>query len=205
MFETAAVLGVGIAMLAVVGTPVAVGVVAGPGYEPSVAVLRILAVAIALSFLVATWGLVLLALRRHTALLVANGIAFVAAAGSSIVLIPSAHARGAAVAVLAAELTLTTVYGVLLTWGRSSVRFSPRRGTARARCRRGRVCRRAAAPAPAAVALLLAAVVYSAAVVGLGLMPPEVLDSFRLTRTRLAGRRRIPAGRAIPTVADRVR
>ena len=56
LWDTALVIGAGAAVLTAVGAPVAIRVIAGPDYEPSVAVLRIMAGALFASFFVAIWG-----------------------------------------------------------------------------------------------------------------------------------------------------
>jgi O-antigen/teichoic acid export membrane protein len=97
-----------------VGAEVAIDVVAGPGFEPSIEVLQILGVALVGTFLLATWGYSLLSLRRHRAILVGNLLALIVAAGAGAPLIVSEGARGGAIALTLAELTLALAYGVAL-------------------------------------------------------------------------------------------
>jgi O-antigen/teichoic acid export membrane protein len=107
-------LGVWFGLCLGVGAEVAIDVVAGPGFEPSIEVLQILGVALVGTFLLATWGYSLLSLRRHRAILVGNLLALIVAAGAGAPLIVSEGARGGAIALTLAELTLALAYGVAL-------------------------------------------------------------------------------------------
>lgn len=114
MFEVSTILGVGIALGLALGAEFAIDVVAGAGFEDAVVVLRLLALAIVTSFLVATWSYALLSLRAHGALLKCNAIAAVVAAAGTVVLGSSHGAEGAAIATVAAEAALALSYLVAL-------------------------------------------------------------------------------------------
>ena len=98
LWDTSLVIGAGAAVLTVVGAPVAIAVVAGPEYEPSVTALRIMAGALFASFFVAIWGFGLLSIGAYRSLLVANVIALAVAGGLALALAPEYGADGAATA-----------------------------------------------------------------------------------------------------------
>ena len=125
--QTTALLGVWVAVCLVLGAPFAIEVIAGASFDPSTPVLRIQGVAVAATFLLSTWGFVLLSLRRHRALLVANVIALAVACGLTLGLGSGPlGARGAAIATVGAEIALALAYAVTLFGSRSDLRFPPR-------------------------------------------------------------------------------
>jgi O-antigen/teichoic acid export membrane protein len=115
------IVGAWLALCLVVGAELAVDVVAGPKFEPSVEVLRLMAPALAANFLVATWGYALLSLRRHRAILVCSLVALVVAAGLGIPLIDAHGASGAAVSLAVAEVAFAASYGIALIRSRPAV------------------------------------------------------------------------------------
>jgi O-antigen/teichoic acid export membrane protein len=106
--------GAGLAIVLAAGAAVAIDVVAGPGYEPSIPTLRIAAASLVATALIALGGYVLLALRRHRALLAANVLALVTTAVLCAALAERDGATGAALALLAGEALLAVAYGVAL-------------------------------------------------------------------------------------------
>jgi O-antigen/teichoic acid export membrane protein len=104
--------------------PTIVSVLAGDAGEPSVAVLRLQAPALAATFVAIACGYALLSLRRHVALLAANLLALVLSVGLCFVFIPLWEARGAAVATTVAEIGLAAANLVLLTRFGKGVRLS---------------------------------------------------------------------------------
>ncbi len=114
LFEVSVVVGSGIAVLLIVGAPVAIAVIAGPEFEPADDVLRVLAVAQLTLFLVATWVYALLALRRYRVIMVATLAATAVAAIGTVVLVPPLGALGAGIATAAADATLAVCYIVSL-------------------------------------------------------------------------------------------
>ena len=109
------ILGGWMALCIVVGADFLIAVVAGPDFEPSVEVLQLQGAAILGTFLVATWGYSLLALRRHRAILVCNAVALALAAVLSVWLIDRHGAEGGAVALTATELALAAAYAIALS------------------------------------------------------------------------------------------
>ena len=114
LFEVSLIIGAGMTVALAAGAEFAVGVVAGPGFEESVGVLRLQAASIVTAFLVATWLYALLSLKLYRALLLANSLAALTAIGGTILLAPSMGAHGAAIATVAAEavLALAAVIGL---------------------------------------------------------------------------------------------
>ena len=114
VWEMALILGVWIGLILGAGAPFAIDVVAGSGFDPAVPVLRIQAAAIVGGFLAVTLGYLLLSIRRHTALLVANSIALGGSLLLTLVLVPSYGAKGAAIATVAGEFGLAIAYSSVL-------------------------------------------------------------------------------------------
>jgi O-antigen/teichoic acid export membrane protein len=179
LWDSALVIGAGAAVLTAVGAPVAIRVIAGPDYEPSVPVLRIMAGALFASFFVAIWGFGLLSLGAYRSLLVANAIALVVAGGLALLLAPEYGADGAATATLLGELVLAVALGVQLMWSREDLRVELRIVS--------RVLVAAALAAavllipglPNVIDLVIASVVYLVAVVVLRAVPDEVWAALR--------------------------
>jgi O-antigen/teichoic acid export membrane protein len=119
LFEVALIAGVWMALVIWMGAPFAIDVIGGDRFEPATDALRALGFAMIGTFLVATWGLALLSLHRHTALLLANAAAVAIGTVATLVLEPSLGAEGAAIATAAAELGLGVIYiGVLAGYRR---------------------------------------------------------------------------------------
>jgi O-antigen/teichoic acid export membrane protein len=113
-FEGGVLAGGWFAIVIVIGAGFAIHVVAGAEGQPAVAVLRIMGIGVTATFLVSTWGFVLLSLRMNRALMIANAVALVLAITLSLVLIPLLHARGAAITTAALELSLACSYVAIL-------------------------------------------------------------------------------------------
>lgn len=106
IFEISLILGPWMALSIGILAPFAVAVVAGADFEPSVSVLRILAVAHFTGFLAVSGIYAMLALKRYRALVSANLLALTAAIAGTVLLAPQFGAQGAAVATVAADATL---------------------------------------------------------------------------------------------------
>ena len=174
ILELALIAGAGLALMVVLSAPFVIDVLAGKQGAPSAPVLQIQATALIATFLAVATGFPLLSLRRHMALLIANGAALIANVVLTLVLVPIDQARGAAIAAVAAESCLAIGQLVLLL-----------------RLRRTRLrIRSLAAVAVAAIAgaapLLLPGLhpllrtviglaIYAAGLALLGLRPPELM------------------------------
>jgi O-antigen/teichoic acid export membrane protein len=114
LLEVSLILGVWFALSLSLGARVAIKVIGGSNFEPSVRVLQIQAFVLIGTFLAVSLGFVLLSLRVHLALLLANAVALVTSIALTLALVPSLGARGAAVATVVGELGLAVAYGVAL-------------------------------------------------------------------------------------------
>ena len=179
LFEASTIVGAAIALMLALGAEFAVEVIGGlPEFEESVPVLRMLALALVTSFLVATWSFALLSLRAHGALLICNAIAAAIAALGTVLLAPGEGAMGAALATLAAEAALALSY--LIALRRVRAELTPRIGV---------VPKVAAAAAVGSCAALLGlhsaaeaaigGVAFTAVLFVLGAVPHELLSALR--------------------------
>ena len=184
LVETMVLAGCGLALSLFLGAGFAIRVVAGPGYGNSVEVLRILAVALLGTYVIAARGYALLSLNRLRAMLVSTAIALAVVVGAGAPLISVYGAKGAAIALVAAELTLALGYELSLSHGRPELRLAP-----------GYVLRAGAATLAAggaALALDLTSVVsavlglalYLAALLALGIIPAEIREAVFTRRHR---------------------
>jgi O-antigen/teichoic acid export membrane protein len=118
LVEVTVVLGTFLSLSLVLGAKPVIDVIGGARFAPSVPVLRIQGLALIATCLAASAGFVLLALRRHRSILVANAVALAMSIVLSFALIPHLRAQGAAVAVVLAEFTLAGMQVAMLLWAR---------------------------------------------------------------------------------------
>jgi O-antigen/teichoic acid export membrane protein len=177
VFEVSLLIGVLLALGIGVGAPFAIKVVAGPGFDQSIGVLRLLSVALVTSFLVATWSFALLSLKCFREILWANLIAAIVAIAGTLILAPGMGARGAALATVIAEAALVIAAVYLLR--RARPLLSPDLGIV------PKVALAAAlaigvalvVPAPSVVLAGLAGLVYTGVVLALRAVPPELFTA----------------------------
>lgn len=112
--ELSLVAGAGLALLVILSAPFVIQVLAGAQGAPAARVLQIQGLALIATFVSTATGFGLLALRRHTELLIANGGALVANVVLTLVLVPVDQARGAAIAAVIAESCLAICQLILL-------------------------------------------------------------------------------------------
>jgi len=183
--ETMMLAGCGVALGLFLGAGFAIHVIAGPGYGNSVEALRILAVALLGTFVISARGYALLSLDRLRPMLVSCAIALAVVVACGVPLISAYGAKGAAISMVAAELTLGLSYEFSLARSRPELRLSP-----------GFALRAVAATLVAgAVASVLGLVPVAAAVLGvalyvaallvLGIIPQEIREAL-LSRWRPA-------------------
>ena len=175
IFEVAVVAGLGCAIALAAGAGFIVDVVAGHGYHGSVTPLRLQAIALPASFMVAGWAYGVLSLRRHRQLLLSSTAAFVVSCALTVALASAYGARGAAGATIAGELTLALA--TLLALVRGSPQLRPHL-THAARAVAAAVPAAAvafAAGLPSLPAAMLAGCVYTAGVLILRALPGELL------------------------------
>jgi O-antigen/teichoic acid export membrane protein len=184
LVETMVLAGCGLALALFLGAAFAIHVIAGPGYGHSVEVLRILAVALLGTFVIAARGYALLSLDRLRAMLVSTAIALVVVVGAGAPLISAYGATGAAIALVAAELTLASGYEFSLSRKRAAVQLDP-----------GFVLRASAATlaagaaavvlgVPSLVSAVLGSAFYVAALLALGIIPAEIREAIFRRRRR---------------------
>ena len=177
LVETMVLAGCGLALAVFLGAPFAIRVVAGSGYGQSVEVLRILAIALLGTFVIAARGYALLSLDRLRAMLVCNAIALVVVLACGVPLISAYGAKGAAISMVAAELTLAICYERALSHQRPGLRLGPAfvlRATALALLA-GVVA--GVLGLPAVLAAVLGVALYLTALVALRIVPAEILEA----------------------------
>jgi O-antigen/teichoic acid export membrane protein len=121
MFELSVLVGVWVALALELGAGFAADVLGGHAAAPAAAVLRIQGLAVMATFVAVACSFPLLSLRRYQALLLANGLGLIVTLAVSLSLVPVLHARGAAIATVAAEVTLAGVTIVALMRARPDV------------------------------------------------------------------------------------
>jgi O-antigen/teichoic acid export membrane protein len=107
-FRAAAVFGCGLAVVLAIGAPFTIAVVAGPDFAEAADMLRIQAIGLGVALVTSVFSYALLSLRLHRELLLANAIALVVSIGFTLILGSAWGGKGAATAVVAAELCLAT-------------------------------------------------------------------------------------------------
>jgi O-antigen/teichoic acid export membrane protein len=114
MFELALVVGIWMVVCIEVGAPFAIHVLAGHQGDPAITVLRIQAPAVAATFVSVACAFPLLTTGHYRRVLLANLAAIIVVAATTVPLSDALGARGAAIAALAAELTLGTLMAAIL-------------------------------------------------------------------------------------------
>lgn len=191
--DSALLIGTGIALGVGVGAVVAIDIVGGSEAGGSVDVLRLLALAIPATYLIAVGSFALLALRATWAILACNVIAVAIAVGASALMIKPLGAEGAALTTVAVEWALGIAYLVALLRIDGGLRPTPS-----ALARLGLVLALAvgatlgttAAGLPAFPTLVVAMAVFAAGVAVAGLAPPEVALAVRERVGRTSGSNR---------------
>ena len=179
LFDVSVLVGAWMALCTVAGASVAIDVLAGPGFGPAAATLQIQGAALLASFLLATWGFVLISLHRHRELLLANGLALTLSITMSLLLVPTQGAEGGAVATVVSEAGLAGAYLLFLVRGHPELR--PRLGVAAKAAVATGVAAAAALlpPVPDLVALVIAATTYLVVALVLRAVPDELVVAAR--------------------------
>ncbi|MDO9353470.1 MAG: oligosaccharide flippase family protein, partial [Solirubrobacteraceae bacterium] len=124
LVEGTAILGGATVIALVIGAEPIILTLAGDKFGDAIVSMRIQGVALAITFVIATFGFTLMALHRHRAIIVCNALALTVSA-TTVLTLGSAHgADGASVGVLLGETTLLTAYLVALRLGPEPMRFS---------------------------------------------------------------------------------
>jgi O-antigen/teichoic acid export membrane protein len=122
LVEGTLVLGTFLSLMLVLAAKPVIDVLGGAAFAKSVPVLRIQGLALMATCVAVSAGYVLLALRRHRAILIANATALLVSVVASIVLISALDAQGGAIAVVIAELTLAGMQVTMLVKARPRLR-----------------------------------------------------------------------------------
>jgi len=181
--------GLWVALALALAAPFAIRVIAGPKFEPAVDVLRIQAPTMLGSFVMATLGFVLLSLRRHRELLLANLFALALAVGLTLALAPAHGAQGGAVATVAAEFGLASAYALVLYLRHPELRVSLRFLPALALAVLVSVLPVALLALPSLAAACAASVLYLGVLLATRAIPREVAEAFAERARTLWGRR----------------
>jgi O-antigen/teichoic acid export membrane protein len=176
LFEVALIVGVGVGVVLVAGATPIIDVIAGHRYSGAVGPLRIEGAAVLGTCLTPAWSSGLLALHRHSALLICNLISLAVTAALTLGLAPAIGARGAAVATVVGEWTVAI--SLLLALVHANRQLAPRAGTIapRVALAGGAAFAMMLLPVPDVVQLALAIAVYSAMIVILRALPRELLE-----------------------------
>ena len=186
VFQTSLLAGAGIMLALVLGAPVAIDVIAGPAFAPSAGVLRILAVALMVSFGATTLFYALLSLRMHGTILLASCLVLAFSVVLAAILGRAHGATGAALSTVVAELVGVAVAVVALR--RRHPALVPSLGPVlRVAAAAGVGFLVVLAPVPALVAAVAGTALYAGAAIALRAVPPELLEAF-------LARRRVSAG-----------
>jgi O-antigen/teichoic acid export membrane protein len=122
LFEVLLILGVAAALSVVTGARPIIAVVGGSKYAGAAGPLRVEGAALVASFLLPAWGIALISLHRHRALVIANLIAFTITAALTLLLAASHGAVGAAIATVCGEWIISLGYLLALARGQSGLR-----------------------------------------------------------------------------------
>jgi O-antigen/teichoic acid export membrane protein len=173
--DTALIAGAYAAFSLVLAAPFVISVLGGKGFNPSVPVLRLQAIALLGGFIAATWSYTLLSLRMHAALLRVTLLALLVSVGLSAALVPSLGAKGASIASAAAELAVAAGYLAALVRSHPHLRPSfallPRVALATAAAMSALLL-----PLPSVAVWALGSVVYLALLLALRALPAELLN-----------------------------
>jgi O-antigen/teichoic acid export membrane protein len=182
MLDACLILGATMALLLMVGAPVALRIVAGPQYQAAAGVLRWHGLALLFSCCAAVFGYGLLSLRAYRGLLAANFAALVVNIVAAVILVPLDGAQGGALSTLAGEVTLVCVGAFALARARGGVRLTlvggPRLALAAA-----------LAAAPVLVLKPLPATIAAAAIFGVLVLVLRVVPQELVVEARAAVRR----------------
>jgi O-antigen/teichoic acid export membrane protein len=179
LFDVSLIAGAWFALTTAIAAEPAIRLIAGGGFSPSVSVLQIQAPSLLATFLAGASGYALLALRRHAALVVANGIALGLGVLLTVVLADSYGADGAAIAMTLTEFALAVLQWLALVRARGSLRPSPHLvlPVAVAAAAAGSFAFVPGLPALAAAAI--SSLVYFAALFAFRAIPQELIEAIR--------------------------
>lgn len=174
LFAGTVLVGGAVAVACVVGADPIIALIAGPGFEPAAAVLRIQGVALLLTFVIAAWGFTLLAQHRHRAMVYANLAALVTSSVTVLLLAAGFGELGAALGTLLGEVVLAAAYLWALTRERRDLRPDLRQ-VARVAVALAAAGGVALLSLPTAVSVALALAAYGAVAYFAGAVPEDLI------------------------------
>lgn len=184
LLEVSLIVGAWMAVALSLGARIAIDVIGGKHFAPSVHVLRIQAFMLIGTFVAIALGFVLLSLRLHLALLLANALALGTSIVLTVALVPSLGARGAAIATVVGEIGLAVAYAVALL--RRAPGSMPLRVVPPVALASGLALALALIPGLRGIPLVLAAtVVYFGTLAVTRSIPPELPEALLAWRTRV--------------------
>ncbi len=173
LFDVCLVGGAGFALLTALAAPALIAVVAEPEFAAAADALRVQAIALFGTFVIAVGGFALLALGRYGALLRANAAALAISVGLTLALAPGSGATGAAIAMAVGDLALAALYFLALRREvPTSFALVPRVAAAVALAGGAALL----TGLPALAAALVAGVVLALALLALRAVPPEAFE-----------------------------
>lgn len=185
IWEACVIVGAGLALLTAVAAPLALDIVAGPAYADAVDELRLMAVALAATFVIALGSFTLLALERYRSVVGANLVGLTLSAGVAAGLGASQGETAGAIAVVCADLTLSVLYLVAVARGEDGIRLG---GTIvfKVACAvaAGAVPLLVIGSLPVVVQVVVVSIVFSVAIIVLRAMPEELVEVARGLRDR---------------------
>jgi O-antigen/teichoic acid export membrane protein len=189
MTQTMALIGVLLALVLATGARPILVLLGGKQYLGAADVLRIQGLAMITVFITGAWTTTLIGMGRNRALAVCSGIAVAAVGLLGGAFIPLWHARGAAIAAVAADVVYCiSIYVPLRRAGATGLlKIGP--FARMALCTIPGIVVAAVSPLPAAINCVIAAGAYVLLTVPLGVLPPELLDWTRRMRDRPAAPR----------------
>jgi O-antigen/teichoic acid export membrane protein len=184
LVEVASIIGVGIALVTVIGAPTIVHVLAGDDFGPSVAILRVMAVSLAAKFLIAAWAFALLSIQAYADVLKANAAALLAAIVLTFVAVPLGDGLGGAIAIAVADLTLVSGYAIALHRNGFGLTIPARTGVLILGSAAVAAALAMALPIDDAARAIFASIVYVTLLLGTGAVPSEILGLLPGRRAR---------------------
>jgi len=172
--DVALIIGAWVAVVCLVGAGFIIEVLAGPGFGPSVDILRLLTVSLATKFVVAAWAFALLSLEEYRGVLVANAAALVIAVTLTVLTVPALGATGGALATIVADVVLVVGYGWVLVRNRTDISLPKRTGGAVGLAVACSVGLALVVPLPGVARMALATLVYGAVLVLTKAIPHEL-------------------------------
>jgi O-antigen/teichoic acid export membrane protein len=127
LFEGTAALGGAALVTCVLGAAPIIAVVAGSQYDGAIDVLRVQGTALALTFVISTWGFTLLAMHRHAQMVRINLVALAVSAVTVLLLARTHGALGASFGTLLGEIWLAGGYIWAMGGGEAGLRPGVRR------------------------------------------------------------------------------